>query len=96
MSRQTINVAHECIFCVPAHKAMAKHMKIDETVTNALMDETLLPIVKLEALREFTLEGARTREYTSKDSSADFLNVGHTHKGIVEFVLGSSQKVISN
>ena len=27
---QTINVEHECTFCVPAHTAMAKHMKIDD------------------------------------------------------------------
>ena len=29
---QTINVEHECTFCVPAHTAMAKHMNILEVV----------------------------------------------------------------
>ena len=76
--------------------AMAKHMKIDETVSNALRDETPLPTAKLEALRTFTLEVVRTRGYASKDAIADFLNVGYTHQNIIEVVLGLSQKVISN
>ena len=47
---QTINVEHECHFCVPAHTAMAKAMKVSDEVTNALRDETPLPNSKLEAL----------------------------------------------
>ena len=75
---------------------MAKHMKIDQTVSDALRDETPLPTVKLEALRTFTLEVVRTRGNASKDAIADFLNVGYTHQNIIEVVLGLSQKVISN
>ena len=47
---QTINVEHECNFCVPAHTAMAKYMNINDDVINALRDETPLPKAKLEAL----------------------------------------------
>ena len=93
---QTINVEHECVYCVPAHTAMAKHMKIDQTVSDALRDETPLPTAKLEALRTFTLEVVRTRGNASKDAIAAFLNVGYTHQNIIEVVLGISQKVISN
>ena len=58
---QTINVEHECTFCVRAHTAMVKHMKIDETEPNALKDETPIPTVKLEALHAFTSEVVRTK-----------------------------------
>ena len=93
---QTINVEHECIFCVPAHTAMAKHMKIDDEVSNALRNETLLPTAKLEALRSFTLEVVRTRGYASREAISDFLESGYTQQNILEVVLGLSQKTISN
>ena len=93
---QTINVEQECTFCVPAHTAMAKHMKIDDKVSNALRDETPLPTEKLEALRSFTLEVVRTRGNASKAVISDFLKSGYTHQNILEVVLGLSQKIISN
>ena len=93
---QTINVEQECTFCVPVHTAMAKHMKIDDKVSNALRDETPLPTAKLEALRSFTLEVVRTRGNASKAVIADFLKSGYTHQNILEVVLGLSQKIISN
>ena len=77
-----INVEHECIFCVPANTAMAKHMKIFDDVSHALRDETLLPTAKLEALRAFTLEVVCARGYASKDAIANFLSLGHTHQNI--------------
>ena len=46
---QSINV-NECHFCVPAHTYMAKNMKIDKSVSDALRDETALPTARLEAL----------------------------------------------
>jgi alkylhydroperoxidase family enzyme len=93
---QTINVEHECIFCVPAHTAMAKFMSIDDNVSNALRDETPLPTEKLEALRTFTLEVLRTRGYASEEAVSSFLYQGYTHQNILEVVLGLSQKIISN
>ena len=93
---QTINVEHECNFCVPAHTAMAKRMMISEKVTTALRDETPLPTNKLEGLREFTLILVRKRGYASDTEIATFLNMGYTHQNILEIVLGIAQKVVSN
>ena len=93
---QTINVEHECTFCVPAHTAMAKRMKIDEKVSDALRNETPLPTEKLEALRTFTLEVVRTRGNASETAISNFLISGYTHQNILEVVLGLSQKTISN
>ena len=93
---QTINVEHECNFCVPAHTAMVKYMNINDNVINALRDETPLPKAKLEALRSFTLEVVRTRGHASESAISDFLTAGYTHQNILEVVLGLSQKIISN
>ena len=93
---QTINVEHECHFCVPAHTAMAKAMKVSDEVTNALRDETPLPNSKLEALRDFTLTLVRTRGHASDAEVTRFLEAGYTHRNILEVVLGLAQKVLSN
>ncbi len=58
---QSINVEHTCHYCVPAHTGIAKMMKVSEEITDALRNETPLPITKLEALRTFTIQMVRER-----------------------------------
>ena len=43
---QTINVEHECHYCVPAHTAIAKAMKVDDSIIAALRNKTTLPTPK--------------------------------------------------
>ncbi len=93
---QTINVEHDCKFCVPAHTLVAKLMKVDETITNALRDKTLLPNEKLEKLREFTLILVRNRGKASEEEVSAFIEAGFTRKNILEVIVGISQKVLSN
>ena len=93
---QTINVEHECKFCVPAHTLVAKLMKVDETITNALRDKTLLPNEKLEKLREFTLILVRNRGKATEEEVSAFIEAGFTRKNILEVIIGISQKVLSN
>ena len=93
---QTINVEHECKFCVPAHTLVAKLMKVDEAITNALRDKTLLPNEKLEKLREFTLILVRNRGKASEEEVSAFIDAGFTRKNILEVIVGISQKVLSN
>ena len=93
---QTINVEHACHYCVPAHTGIAKMMKVDDTITNALRDETLLPTPRLEALRDFTLKVVRQRGEVSDDDVAAFLDTGFTKRQILEVILGVAQKVMSN
>ena len=93
---QTINVEHECKFCVPAHTLVAKLMKVDETITNALRDKTLLPNKKLEKLREFTLILVRNRGKATEEEVSAFIEAGFTRKNILEVIVGISQKVLSN
>ena len=93
---QTINVEHECKFCVPAHTLVAKLMKVDETITNALRDKTPLPNEKLEKLREFTLILVRNRGKATEEEVSAFIEAGYTRKNILEVIIGISQKVLSN
>jgi uncharacterized peroxidase-related enzyme len=93
---QTINVEHECHYCVPAHTAIANSMKVDPAITNALRDRTELEDPKLQALRDFTLAMVRERGNVSQKQLDDFYSAGYAPKQVLEVILGLSQKVISN
>ena len=93
---QTINVENECHYCVPAHTGIAKMMKVDDAITEALRDETPLPTAHLEALRTFTLQIVRDRGNVSDTDVQTFLDAGYTQRHILEVILGYSQKIMSN
>ncbi|UTF61470.1 carboxymuconolactone decarboxylase family protein [Gilvimarinus sp. DA14] len=92
---QTVNVEHECHYCVPAHTGIAHSMKVDESITEALRNKTELP-AKLEALREFTLEVVRNRGNVDDAKVSAFLDAGFTKRQVLEVILVVSQKVMSN
>jgi alkylhydroperoxidase family enzyme len=93
---QTINVEHACHYCVPAHTAIAKGMKVNDAITDALRNETALPNARLEALRTFTLSVVRGRGNVDASEVQAFIDAGFTQRNILEVVLGLSQKVMSN
>lgn len=93
---QTINVEHECHYCVPAHTAIAGMMKVDPAISEALRNETPLPTEKLEVLRETTLSMVRNRGRVTEAEMQHFFSVGYEQRQLLEIVLGLSQKVISN
>ena len=93
---QTINVENECTFCVPAHTFMARMMGVDDAISTALRDETPLPTARLEALRTFTLLVVRNRGFVEDEDVSAFLAAGFTHINILEIIVGTAQKTISN
>jgi len=93
---QTINVEHACHYCVPAHTGIAKMMKVDDAITEALRNETPLENAKLEALRTMTLTIVRNRGHVSQEELEAFYNAGYGETQVLEIILGVSQKVISN
>lgn len=93
---QTINVEHNCHYCVPAHTGIAKAMKVDDAITEAQRNETPLPTERLEALRTFTLAVVRERGFVDDATVQTFLDAGYTKRNVLEVVLGLSQKVMSN
>ena len=93
---QTINVEHACHYCVPAHTGIAKMMKVDDAITEALRNETPLENVKLEALRTMTLTIVRNRGHVPQEDLEAFYAAGFGEQQVLEIILGLSQKVISN
>lgn len=92
----TINVEHECHYCMPAHTAIAKAMKVDDAISNALRDKTELPSEKPEVLRNTTLALTKNRGNISKSEIQEFYDAGYPQRQLLDIVLGLSQKVISN
>ena len=92
---QTINVEHNCHYCVPAHTGIAHSMKVSGEITDALRNETPLP-AKLEALRTVTLAIVRERGVVGDDVLNAFFAAGYEQKNVLEVLLVLSQKVMSN
>ena len=93
---QTINVEHECHYCVPAHTAIAKAMNVDDSITEALRNKTEMPSEKLQALHQMTLAVTKNRGNVSQDEMDAFYTAGYNQSHLLEIILGLSQKVISN
>ena len=93
---QSINVEHACHYCVPAHTGIAKMMKVDDAITEALRNETPLDNAKLEALRTITLIIVRNRGHVTQEDLNTFYATGYEEKHVLEIILGLSQKTISN
>ncbi len=93
---QTINVEHNCHYCVPAHTGIAHMMKVDSAITEALRNRTAMPTEKLQVLHDTTLSIVRNRGQVSSEELEAFYAAGFTKRQVLEIILGLSQKVISN
>ena len=93
---QTINVENRCHYCVPAHTGIAKAMKVDDAITDALRDETPLPTPELEALRSFVLKVVRQHGFVDEADTQAFFDAGYEPRHVLEIILGLAQKVMSN
>jgi alkylhydroperoxidase family enzyme len=93
---QTINVEHQCLYCVPAHTGIAKMMNIDDSITDALRNSTPLPTQKLQVLHDTTLALIRERGRPNQSVISSFYQAGYQNRQLLEIILGISQKVMSN
>ena len=93
---QSINIEHDCHYCVPAHTAIAHSMKVNQGIIDALRNKTPFADEKLEVLRNTTLAMVRKRGILSEEEVSQFYEAGYGRKQLLEIVLGLSQKVMSN
>ncbi|WP_109301249.1 carboxymuconolactone decarboxylase family protein [Aquimarina sp. AU474] len=93
---QTINVEHNCHYCVPAHTAIAHMMKVDASLTEALRNQESMPNAKLQALHDTTLSIVRNRGNIDASQIQAFYDAGYGERQLLEIILGLAQKVISN
>jgi len=93
---QTINVEHECHYCVPAHTAIANMMKVDPVLSEALRNGEAMPNEKLQALKDTTLSIVRNRGRISDTELEAFYVAGYGERQVLDIILGIAQKTMSN
>jgi len=93
---QTINMEHNCHYCVPAHTAVAHMMEIDKSLIDAITNQEPLPSEKLQVLQSTTLKIVRERGTISSADVETFYAAGYEPRQLMEIVLGLAQKVMSN
>jgi len=93
---QSINVEHQCHYCIPAHSMIAKMTGVDSDINQALRDRTPLPTEKLEVLRNTTLALLKDRGVVDEAILERFYAVGYGQRQLLEVLLTLSQKVMSN
>ncbi len=93
---QTINVEHECHYCIPGHTAIAQMMGVDPALNEALRNKAAMPTPKLQALHDTTLAMVRSRGRLTEDEKEAFYAAGYGKNNLLDIILGLSQKVISN
>jgi len=93
---QTVNVENNCEYCVPAHTVIAKGLKVDDSITDALRNQTAMPNARLQALHEFTLKVVRKNGAVSDADVKAVMDAGFNQRHLLEVVLGVAMKVMSN
>ncbi|MEM9252484.1 MAG: carboxymuconolactone decarboxylase family protein [Planctomycetota bacterium] len=92
----TNNRLNNCTYCMAAHSAVSKSQGVSDDVIAALRSGATLEDAKLEALRTFTERVFETRGDVSESDIDAFLSAGYTKANILEVVLGTALKVLSN
>lgn len=90
------NRLNECTYCMAAHTTISQMQGIDADVIEALRNGTVIADAKLEALRVFAVRINETRGFVSQDEIDAFLGAGFSKANILDVILGTSFKTLSN
>ncbi|WP_026305015.1 carboxymuconolactone decarboxylase family protein [Microbulbifer sp. VTAC004] len=85
-----------CTYCMAAHTAVSKMAGVDKEVVKALRNGTPIGDPKLEALRTFCILINEKRGWATEEEVERFLAAGYTKEAVLEVIVGTSLKVLSN
>jgi len=92
----TNNRLNGCTYCMAAHTSISQGAGVPADVIEALRTNSPIADTKLEALRSFAAVINESRGWPTDEQVNAFLNAGYTKQNILEVVLGTSLKVMSN
>ncbi len=92
----TNNRLNGCTYCMAAHTGIAKSSGVPDDVIESLRSGTAIEDPKLDALRVFTEQVFHTRGNVSDADVDAFLAAGYTKGNVLEVVVGTALKVMSN
>lgn len=92
----TNNRLNGCTYCMAAHTTISQGAGVPEDVIVALRENKAITDEKLEALRKFSIVVNETRGWPADEDVARLLAAGYTKQTVLEVVLATAFKVMSN
>ncbi len=92
----TNNRLNGCHYCMAAHTTIAQGAKVSADVIESLRNDTPIRDEKLEALRQFAARMNETRGWVDEQDLNDLFAAGYDRQTVLEVILGTSLKVMSN
>lgn len=92
----TNNRLNGCEYCMAAHSTISKGAGVPDDVIQALRAGTAIADAKLEALRQFSIVINESRGWPQDSDIQALLDAGYTRQTVLEVVLATSLKVLSN
>ena len=92
----TNNRLNGCSYCMAAHTTLSQMGGVDETVIEALRTNTPIADAKLEALRTFAAVINDSRGWPTPEQLTAFISAGYKQQHVLEVILATSLKVMSN
>ena len=92
----TNNRLNGCTYCMAAHSTIAQMQNVPADVINALRNGTEIADSKLQALHVFTARMNDARGHLAQADIEAFLSVGYTEANILDVILGTGLKTMSN
>ncbi|MFG0293527.1 MAG: carboxymuconolactone decarboxylase family protein [Phycisphaerales bacterium JB050] len=90
------NRLNGCTYCMSAHTAISTAQGVPQEIIDALRNGSELRDPKLEALRTFAIRINESRGWPKPEDLAAFLAAGYTERTVLEVILGTALKVMSN
>lgn len=92
----TVNVFHDCNYCMAAHSAIATMDKIPATTIEAARTNADYDDPRLQALKTFTIKMLEGRGWVDGTVVEAFLAAGFTNRTVLDVILTISHKTLSN
>lgn len=92
----TNNRLNGCTYCMAAHTTISQMANVPADVIEALRTDTPIADAKLEALRKFSIAVTESRGWPTEAQLDAFLAAGYTQQTVLEVILGTALKIMSN
>jgi len=92
----TNNRLNGCGYCMAAHTTIAQGAGVPADVIQSLRDNKPIADSKLEALRKFSEVVNESRGYPTEQDVSVFFAAGYSQKHVLEVILATALKVMSN
>ena len=92
----TNNRLNGCKYCMAAHTTLSQMGGVSDHVIEALRNDTPIADKKLEVLRRFAAVINEKRGWPTEDEIDVFLDAGYTRQTVLEIILGTALKTLSN